>query len=303
MTAALYLRRFHRRVFIADAGNSRARHIERSHNFPGFPDGIPGQELLSRLRKQVADVGGSVTQGEVTRIEARGDQGFTARIGNRTIDARTILLATGVVDQAPVLPGLEQVMRRGLLRQCPICDGHEHSGQRIAVLGDGAHARREAVFIAHFSQPVSLVPTNSDGSTDCGDALASDQEFAAALEDGRVRQLPSPAAMTQLQPDGSVHLQLQDCSVHAFDVLYAALGCRPRSALAASLGVELDDSGTLRVDSRCATNVPGVYAAGDVVDALDQLSVAIGHGGIAATAIHNHCRRTARRPLTAARAA
>src|SRR5690606_24793822 len=112
LTAALYLRRFHRRVLIADAGNSRARHIERSHNFPGFPDGIPGQELLSRLRKQVADVGGAVTQGEVTRVEARGDQGFTARIGNRAIDARTILLATGVVDQAPVLPGLEQVMRR-----------------------------------------------------------------------------------------------------------------------------------------------------------------------------------------------
>jgi thioredoxin reductase (NADPH) len=290
-------------VFIADAGYSRARHIERSHNFPGFPDGIPGRELLSRLRKQVADVGGSVTQGEVTAIEVRGNEGFAARIGDRTIDARTILLATGVVDQAPILPGLEQVVRRGLVRQCPICDGHEHSGQRIAVLGDGVHARREAVFIAHFSQPVSLVPITTDGSSDCGNAQAFDQEFMDAIEDGRVRQLPSPAAMAQLQPDGSVHLQLQDCSAHAFDVLYAALGCRPRSALAASLGVELDDSGTLRVDSHCATSVPGIYAAGDVVDALDQLSVAIGHGGIAATAIHNHCRRTARRPTTADRAA
>src|SRR5690606_8408556 len=120
---------------------------------------------------------------------------------------------------------------------------------------------------------VSLVPITTVGSNDGGDAQAFDQEFEDAIEDGRVRQLPSPAAMAQLQSDGSMQLQLQDCSVHAFDVMYAALGCRPRSALAASLGVELDDSGTLRVDSRCATSVPGVYAAGDVVDALDQLSV------------------------------
>jgi thioredoxin reductase (NADPH) len=245
-----------------------------------------------------------VTEAEVTAIEPDGHDGFIARLGGRTIEARTILFATGVVDQAPVLPGLEPVMRRGLLRQCPICDGHEHTGQRIAVLGDGSHARREAIFIAHFSRPVSLVPiTTGESCGDCAGGEESEQEFREALGDGRVRQHTSPAAMAQLQADGSVQVQLQDCSAHTFDVLYSALGCRPRSALAASLGVELDEAGTLKVDGRCATSVPGVYAAGDVVDALDQLAVAIGHGGIAATAIHNHCRRVARRQVPASRAA
>jgi thioredoxin reductase (NADPH) len=296
LTAALYLRRFHRQVFIADAGNSRARNIERSHNFPGFPDGIAGPELLSRLRRQVSDVGATVTQAEVTEIEARTGGGFTARAGSHTIHARTILLACGVADQAPIVPGMEAVVRAGLLRQCPICDGHEHTGQRIAVLGDGRHAQREAVFISHFSRPVTLVPMGGDSTS-----ATADDEFLSAFEDGRVRRLESPLAGAQLLDEGkpaasaapAVRLSLHDGSAHDFDVLYAALGCRPRSGLAASLGVERDDAGQLVVDGRCSTRVAGVYAAGDVVDALDQLAVAIGHGAIAATAIHNHCRQQA----------
>ncbi len=282
-------------MFIADAGGSRARHIERSHNFPGFPDGIPGPELLARLRRQVADVGATVAQAEVRAIEPRQGGGFTALADSRAIHARTILLACGVADQAPIVPGIEAIVRQGLLRQCPICDGHEHTGQRIAVLGDGRHAQREALFVAHFSRPVSLVGMSQGRWT-----ASPDEEFRQALEDGRIRRLASPLAELRLQESAArsdsaaarcVRLFLRDGSTHDVDVLYAALGCRPRSGLAASLGVAVDDAGQVVVDGRCATNVHGVYAAGDLVDALDQLAVAIGHGAIAATAIHNACRR------------
>ena len=284
-------------MFIADAGDSRARQIERSHNFPGFPDGIPGQELLARLRRQVADAGATVAQTEVTAIEARQGGGFTALADGRAIRSRTILLACGVADQAPIIPGIESVVRQGLLRQCPICDGHEHTGQRIAVLGDGRHAQREALFIAHFSCPVTLVAMSTNAGT-----ASQDEEFQQALEQAQVRRLTSPLAAVRLQPSEArsdrvgahcVRLFLHDGSAHDFDVLYAALGCRPRSSLAASLGVAVDDAGQVMVDGRCATNVTGIYAAGDLVNALDQLAVAIGHGAIAATAIHNECRRLA----------
>ncbi len=249
----------------------------------------------------MADVGGTVTQTEITSIAACAGGGFTARAGDLTIGSRTVLLACGIVDKAPILPGLEQVVRRGLLRQCPICDGHEHRGKRIAVLGDGQHAQRESVFISHFSPRVSLIPVSNGlaiAATDEATEEDTDEEFAEAVEDGRVSRLDSPAVGATLQPDGSVRLLLQDGTAPSFDVLYAALGCRPKSHLARELGVELDDAGQLVVDGRCSTNVPGVYGAGDVVDALDQLAVAIGHGAIAATAIHNHCRRVSRRPTT-----
>lgn len=292
LTAALYLRRFHRRVLVADAGHSRARYIERSHNFPGFPEGIPGSELLARLRRQVEDVDGSFLDAEITAIVRRDTDGggFVASATGRSIQARTVLIATGVVDKAPVLPGLEQVMRRGLVRQCPICDGHEHTGQRIAVLGDGPHAQREAVFISHFSRPVSLVGLTAGTPASPPEP---DDSYAAAVADGRVSPQPSPAAGARMQEDGSIALTLGDGTVLPCDVLYAALGCHPRSSLALPLGVEKDEAGHLVVDPHCSTRVPGLYAAGDVVAALDQLTVAVGHGALAASAIHRYCLRAA----------
>jgi thioredoxin reductase (NADPH) len=183
LTAALYLRRFHRRVLVADSGHSRARYIDRSHNFPGFPEGIAGPELLARLRRQVEDVDGSFLDAEITEIQHRGDpgDGFVAHTQAGSIRARTVLIATGIIDKAPVLPGLEQVMRRGLVRQCPICDGHEHTGQRIAVLGDGPHAQREAVFISHFSRPVSLVGLVAGAPADPAE---SEEPYAQAVATG-----------------------------------------------------------------------------------------------------------------------
>ena len=298
LTAALYLRRFHRSVVLADAGLSRARYIERSHNLPGFPDGMPGPELLGRLRRQVADVNGSLLETEITGISARPGGGFEVRTADTSIEARTVLIATGVVDKAPILPGLEEVVRRGLVRQCPICDGHEHTGQRIAVLGDGPHAQREAMFISHFSRPVHLVGLAAP-ALPSGDG----ERFNAAVQDGRVKAYGSPVAKACLQADGSIGLELRDGTALCVDVIYAALGCQPRSALAQPLGAEQDEVGHLVVDPHCATSVPGLYAAGDVVSALDQLAVAMGHGAIAATAIHRHCLESAPHPEPAARPA
>jgi thioredoxin reductase (NADPH) len=238
------------------------------------------------LRRQLGDVSGTIVEAEATGLEARPGGVFRVRAGELTLLSRTVLLATGVVDKAPLIPGLEPVIRRGLLRQCPICDGHEHAGQRIAVLGDGPHAQREAVFISHFSSAVSLATLTPDA---CSTSASRDPGFVAACGEARVRLLGSPVAQARLDDD-SVTLLLQDGSAHTFDVLYAALGCHPRSALASKLGAALDDTGQMEVDSRCRTSIPGLYAAGDVVSGLDQLAVAIGHGAIAATAIHNGCR-------------
>ena len=228
---------------------------------------------------------GSILQAEMSSLTAGEDGGFVATLDGREVRSRAVLLATGIVDQAPVLPGLEPVMRRGLLRQCPICDGHQHSGQRIAVLGDGEHAQREALFLSHYSPHVSVVRLTAQALS----AEPKDASFAAAAQAQRVVRLDSPVAQARLQDDGSVALVLQDCSSHVFDILYAALGCRPRSDLALPLGASRDDTGQLQVDRHCRTSVSGLYAAGDVVSGLDQLAVAIGHGAIAATAIHNHC--------------
>ena len=292
LMAALYLRRYHRGVLLVDAGHSRAMYIDRSHNYPGFPEGIAGDELLTRMRQQLIAVGGRVHPGEVTALELAtlapqlqtddrlGATAFAAHIGGRRVTARSVMIASGVVDGVPDLPGIDELRQSGMLRQCPICDGHEHRNQRIVVIGDGAHAAREAAFIANYSAEVSWCALRDEGSG------------AEVATPSCVRRLPRAKRVgvnTRMRPGAgaAVMLQTVDGAHHRFDVVYAALGVQPRSQIARSLGAQLDARNNIIVDAHCESSVPGLFAAGDVVSALDQLAVAVGHGAIAATAIHN----------------
>jgi thioredoxin reductase (NADPH) len=279
LTAAIYLRRFHRRVRVVDAGESRARKIPLSRNYPGFPDGIGGTEILDRLRRQLVNVGGAVTEGTVSSLQ-RCDDGFVGEMAGARIVARTVLLATGVVDNEPDLEGLDDLRAAGLLRQCPICDGFDHTGGCIGIVGRGEHGVREALFIRDFSDDVAYIA--GDGT------VAPDARRRLGLQG--VRCVPGRPRAATLHPGGGVVLAMADGTEHRYDVLYAALGVRPRAHLAEPLGARLDETGNIVVDAHCQTVVPGVYAAGDIVSALDQLVVAAGHAAIAATAIHNRLR-------------
>ena len=280
MTAGLYLRRFHRAVTIVGGDDSRAALIPVSHNYPGFPDGIPGTALLDRLRRQLAEVDGEVTPGRVDAL-GRADEGFEARVGDAIVRARTVVMATGILDREPSVPGIADLRKRGLLRQCPICDGYEFTGRRIAVIGAGDHGAREALFLRNYSERVTFVAID--------DAHMPPEAAAAQLRARGIDVVRGQVAAATPEGDG-VRLKLAGGTSHAFDVLYAALGATPRADLARALGAAADDIGALVVDAHCRTTVPGLYAAGDVVHGLDQLAVSVGQAAIAATAIHNDLR-------------
>lgn len=212
---------------------------------------------------------------ELSTLRRLDAGGFAAGSGGLAVwRTKTVLLATGVVDGIPALAGIDELQRQGLLRQCPICDGFEHRSQRILVLGDGLHAAREAAFIARFSPRVTLA---------CLSRLPVESERGVA-------HLPALARSVEVTHTGNVRLQLADGSAQEFDVAYAALPAKPRTSLAQGLGAALDEHGSLRVNANAATTVPTLYAAGDVVEGLDQLVVAAGQGAVAATAIHNLLR-------------
>ena len=280
LTAATYLARFLRRVVVADAGEPRACWIPVSHNMPGFPAGITGGAILSRMREQAEEYGAVVEAGTVEDLRAV-DGGFVARLNGRDLLVRAVLLATGVVDHHPDLPGVEDAVRRSLVRICPICDGYEATGKAVAVIGDSDAGVREAAFIRTYSDQVTLIHIGA------ADALTE----RAALDRLSIALVEMPIEQVHLEDDRVTAFSFGGQRM-AFDMVYSALGTSPNASLAEVLGAERsEDDGRLVVDTRQETTVKGFYAAGDVVHGLNQIAVATAEAAVAATAIHNALRQ------------
>lgn len=283
LTAATYLMRFHRRVLVVDAGASRARWIPTSHNCPGFPSGVHGTTLLARMREQATGYGTEIVNACVAKLEC-DDDGFlaTAADGQRW-RARFVILATGVVDRMPALRGLEAAIDAGAVRLCAVCDGYEASDDRIAVYAPVDEAITHALFLRTFSREVDAVPV---------DAAEPDPGKAKQAREAGVTVHP-PACAMHFDGERAV-VEFKDGSAHRFATLYPVLGSDAQAGLAHALGARCDDNGELVVDEHQQSSVDGLYAVGDVVSALNQIAVAVGHAAIAATAIHNRLPRNFR---------
>ena len=278
LTAAIYLARFHRDIAVVDEGRSRARFIPKTHNYPGFPRGLSGPDLLERLREQAERYKARVREGLVEEI-VLADGGFRAKVGKDSIDARKVILATGVVDIEPEMPGLEAAIECGCVRLCPICDGFEVTDRAVAVYGPADMAPGHALFMRTFTNDVTLLTP-----ADCA-AIAADE--CAKLRRAGIRVADSPAVELYMTPDKRAGVRLADGAELVFATLYPTLGCRMRSDLAVKLGARCTEAGEVVVDAHQRTSVPGLYAVGDVVNALNQIAVAVGHAAIAATDVHN----------------
>lgn len=279
LTAATYLGRFRRRVLVVDAGEPRACWIPVSHNMPGFPAGVSGPDILQRMREQALEYGAEIRPGRVQRL-MRDEDAFVAVIDGERIRTRAVLLATGVVDHHPDLPGVERAVQRALVRICPICDGYEATGKAVAVLGDSDKGAREAAFMRTYSDRVTLIHIGP------ADKLTQADEMARL----GVEVIAAPLEAVHLEQDRVTALGWGGQS-RAFDLIYSALGTSPNAELARDLGARLAVDGRLVVDLHQATSLPGLWAAGDVVRGLNQIAVATAEAAVAATDIHNTLRK------------
>ena len=287
LTAAIYLSRFLLSIRLFDSGSSRAAMIPCTRNHAGYPDGISGKELLRRMLAQ-AERYGAVREATTVRNLARDGDGFVVSTDQGTHSARTVLLATGVVNHRPagLLPDVhDPALARGLLRYCPVCDGYEVTDRRVAVIGTGDHGMREALFLRSYTRDVTLVAPDAEHLLDAA--------CARALDDAGVKRVDGPCGGYAIEGE---QLALDTAGGRmAFDSVYPALGSRIRSRLAVGAGARATEEGCLEVDDHQRTSVPGLFAAGDVVKGLDQISHAMGEAGVAATTIRNLLAE--RRPL------
>jgi thioredoxin reductase (NADPH) len=277
LSAAIYLGRFRRRCVVLEDGQSRARWIPTSHNIPGFTAGIGGDAFLRTLKEQALKYGAEIRHTHVSSLTI-DDGVFAVRTNEETLYSHYVLLATGVTDHLPAIEGASEAVMRSLLRFCPICDAFEAIDKHIAVLSDGALGEREAEFLRHYSNRVTLLHMGSP-------TLAS------------VAGMPGPASIERISIRLS-DLRIQknqvtlssDQGERNFDVVYLALGCSAQHDLARSLLASCDERGALQVNAHQETTVPRLYAAGDVVRGLNQVVVAAAESAVAATDIHNKLR-------------
>ncbi len=280
LTAAIYLARFHLNILVVDAGKSRASWIPCSHNHAGFPDGINGKELLERMRTQAQKYGAKIVRDRVTKLERDEEAGlFTATWGSGCKQARSVLLATGVTNRKPPMDEdlHDEALSRGLIRYCPICDGYEVTDKKVGVIGSGSHGVAEALFIRSYTADITLIAPDK--------ALDLDPEDQRKLEEAGIARVNGPAQAVAAAKDCIVIETAE--GTFTFDSVYPALGSDTHTQLAEMVGADLSEDACIKVDDHQRASVPGLYAAGDVVLGLDQISHAMGEGGVAATTIRN----------------
>jgi thioredoxin reductase (NADPH) len=286
LAAAIYLRRFTRDVALVDKRRSRLRLIPVSHNYPGFPDGVPGYQLLDNLQCQLERYGGSVKPGEIASLRLEDGLFVAEYVPDDAPDAEpseiralTVVLATGVADGGLPIENWREAVAGGAVRLCPVCDGFDVIDKKIAVATAETNPVGHAIFMRAFSADVTLFERGSP-------SMLSDED-RRQLEAANVRYIDSPLKGVTMNAAMKPVLHTEDGEEYGCDVFYPMLGESARSELAAGLGAKTAQCQELVVDSFQCTTVPGLYAIGDVVQGLNQIAVAAGQAAVAATRIHS----------------
>ena len=280
LTAAIYLARFHLDILVVDGGKSRAAWIPCTLNVSGFPDGIAGTELLERMREQACKYNAKIESEFVSKLERDADSGlFTATWGSGCRQARTVLLATGVSNRRPPMDEElhDDALARGLIRYCPICDGYEVTDNKVGVIGSDGHGVAEAVFLRSYTADITLIAPDK--------AMRLKPDDQEKLRVAGIDCVDGPTQAVAISRD-CITVETGD-GHFTFDTIYPALGSDTHIQLAEMAGADLSGDSCIKTDSHQRTSVTGLYAAGDVVIGLDQISHAMGEGGVAATTIRN----------------
>ena len=275
LQAALTVARVHRQAVLLDDGRYRNASVAHMHNIIGA-DGTPPHDFRARAQAELAGYDTVATRPVSARAIRESETGFAADLSDGTrLTARVVILATGVSDELPPIPGLDEVWG-GRVAHCPFCHAHEFAGGRIGILGTAPAAHLGAL-LAPVAGSVIVLPLEGDS------ARAADGAHVARSHVVGMRDTGS-----------SLDLTLADGSVESVDVAFVATALRQRSELPAQLGLELNDSGCVRVDELQRTSLPGVLAAGDMahVPALPMpmasVATAIAAGQLAASAAIMH---------------
>ncbi|SFK78197.1 NAD(P)/FAD-dependent oxidoreductase [Lysobacter sp. cf310] len=278
LAAAMPLARARRRVLVIDAGRPRNRYAAHSHGFFGM-DGWTPAEMLEEARYQLSTYP-SVEQlpGQVQQARAHGE-GFALTLADgRELGAQRLILATGVSDELPAIPGLRERWGRSVVH-CPYCHGYEFERGALGVLATQATSMHQALLVPDWGPTTYFSQGAFEPDAEQTQRLAA---RGVAIERSRVVEVVGP-------DDGLTGVRLEDGRELALAGLFVAPSTRPADTLAEQLGCAYDEGPwgpLLRVDEFKRTTVAGVYAAGDASSAMASVSLAVAAGTLAGVGAH-----------------
>ena len=275
LSAALVLSRARRKVLVVDAGTPRNAPAAHMHGYLSR-DGLPPGELLAFGRNEVKSYGGDILEGTATELMSDGRSGFWVILANsQRISARRLLATTGLRDELPDVPGLRDRWARDVLH-CPYCHGYEVRDRQLGVIGGSPGAVRYAQIVRQWSHDlVYFTPPDTLTTTERSELVAR----GIGVVEGTIAQLV-------IDDDQLRGVQMDDGCVVPRDALFVPPRFVPNNRLLQSLGCAVDDDGWVAVDGTGRTSVPGVWAAGNLVDPRAQVITAAGAGSAAAIALN-----------------
>ncbi|PLX87729.1 MAG: thioredoxin-disulfide reductase [Desulfuromonas sp.] len=287
MTAGLYASRAELKTLLVEKMimGGQVMTTTRVENWPGYPGGIDGPELMVKFQEHCVEFGLETTTGDVEKIEDLGD---TKRVvvDGKEILCSVVIIATGVVPKKLELPGERELVGRGV-SYCATCDGAFFRNVPIAVIGGGDTAAEEALFLKRFGSKVIMVHRRDQmrATKILQTRILADEKIEMAWDSVVDSLVSDNTGLT-----GMVLRNLKTNELREVEVagMFVAVGVDPTTEFVKDL-LELDETGYIKSGEDTCTNIPGIYAAGDCrTTILKQISTAVGDGAVAALKAEQH---------------
>ena len=296
MTAAIYAARYGLKTLLLESkvlGGAQAT-SPGIENYPGYTF-IVGIELANKMKEQVRKSGATIKEiTDVRSIQRESDNGdFLLDTRRGVYRAKSIIVATGGGHKHLNVPGEDMLTGRGV-SFCATCDGPLFRDKTVAVVGGGNTAVTEALYLAEITKKVYLIHRRDELRAE---KVVQDYLFKSDIEvlwNSVVKEIKGNDLVNEIILE---NVKTGEMTSLEIDGAFIALGSNPESALAKSIGVETNERGEILVNAKQATNVVGLFAAGDVVESMKQIAVAVGHGAIAADSAYSYIRQLQRGPI------
>jgi len=259
---------------------------DKVDNYPGFPDGIEGFQLAQQLEKQAKRFGAKIEYGEVSAIKDEG-RFKVAVIDGKEVKAKAVLIATGSTYGKINVPGEAEYYGKGV-HYCATCDGAFYKNKRLVVVGGGNSAIQEAIFLSNFASHIDLLVRSTVKASD-----VLQKKLNELIETGKIDVHLETSTDEIVAIEGKVtHAKVtkkgKSMNVNT-DGVFIFAGLKPNTGFLKDSGVELDEVGFIKTDSKLETNIPGIFASGDVRSGSTmQIASAVGEGATVAHSIREY---------------